>query len=384
MWAAMLRGGACYGDLHDYFVKVVFSYGAAYTPEDTYTSVRFGLAEAVDAGSRACTPGSTTSRPRPTRGRRSRRCGSPGCAAASRTGRRAIPRLKLVRKGSETLDFDDILRLRDEEFASARADPPRHRLPGHEFSREHIWKKEFAWGREHGLPITAHCMMTATISRTVARFDLPPGGRPRPGSPARPLHPGQRGGDPLARRHLDAGLDLDPVGAAVRHGHPADAGDDAGGVAVSLSLDTMAASDNSDMFNAMRITMGIERARPTTARSTSRAGAAPGHVRGRGDPRAERVGQLREGWRADVILLRADDLNMAPTQRPRRPGRARRTAANVDTVFIDGVLRKRHGEMIGVDRRALVDDVTQAMADLNARVGVRRCTDSQRKSPAAA
>ena len=41
----------------------------------------------------------------------------------------------------------------------------------------------------------------------------------------------------------------------------------------------------------------------------------------------------------------------------------------VDTVFIDGVPRKRAGDFVGVDRRALVDDVTQAMADLNARVG---------------
>ena len=42
---------------------------------------------------------------------------------------------------------------------------------------------------------------------------------------------------------------------------------------------------------------------------------------------------------------------------------------NVDTVFIDGVLRKRAGELVGLDRRALVDDVTQAMSDLNTRVG---------------
>src|SRR5262245_23646479 len=50
MWGAMLRGCACYGDLSTYFHDVVFTYGANYTPEDTYASVRFGLAEAVDAG----------------------------------------------------------------------------------------------------------------------------------------------------------------------------------------------------------------------------------------------------------------------------------------------------------------------------------------------
>src|SRR3990170_2946196 len=42
MWGAMLRGCACYGDLGTYFRDVVFTYGANFTPEDTYASVRFG------------------------------------------------------------------------------------------------------------------------------------------------------------------------------------------------------------------------------------------------------------------------------------------------------------------------------------------------------
>ena len=94
MWAAMLRGGACYGDLHDYFVKVVFSYGAAYTPEDTYTSVRFGLAEAVSSGITSMhawehniqTPAHARAALQAMR--------SQVFAAASGTGRRAIPRLE--------------------------------------------------------------------------------------------------------------------------------------------------------------------------------------------------------------------------------------------------------------------------------------------------
>jgi len=50
MWAAMLRGCACYGDLGTYFHDVVFTYGANFTPDDTYTSIRLGLAEAIDSG----------------------------------------------------------------------------------------------------------------------------------------------------------------------------------------------------------------------------------------------------------------------------------------------------------------------------------------------
>lgn len=48
--AAVLRGCACYGHLGTYFHDVVFTYGANFTPQDTYTSVRFGLAEAIDSG----------------------------------------------------------------------------------------------------------------------------------------------------------------------------------------------------------------------------------------------------------------------------------------------------------------------------------------------
>ena len=143
------------------------------------------------------------------------------------------------------------------------------------------------------------------------------------------------------------------------------------GVPVCLSLDTMAASDNSDMFNAMRITMGIERARADDGKvyqpqqvlrqATSEAAAILG---------LEQVGQLREGWRADVILLRADDLNMAPLNVLDGQVVLAAQPSNVDTVFIDGMPRKRHGEMIGVDTRALVRDATRAVEALKERVGV--------------
>src|SRR5947209_3910427 len=49
-WGSILRGGACYGDLSAYFATNVFTYGAAFTPDDNYTSIRFGMAEAVDSG----------------------------------------------------------------------------------------------------------------------------------------------------------------------------------------------------------------------------------------------------------------------------------------------------------------------------------------------
>jgi cytosine/adenosine deaminase-related metal-dependent hydrolase len=73
---------------------------------------------------------------------------------------------------------------------------------------------------------------------------------------------------------------------------------------------------------------------------------------------------------ADVLLLRADDLNMAPLNVLDGQVVLAAQPSNVDTVFIDGVLRKQHGELVGLDRKALVREVTDAVADLRGRVDV--------------
>jgi 5-methylthioadenosine/S-adenosylhomocysteine deaminase len=373
MWAAMLRGGACYGDLHDYFVKVVFAHGAAYTPEDTYTSVRFGLAESVSSGITGLhawehniqTPEHARAALQAMRESGLRGRFSYGPSSNPEAG-------SSFAQGSETIDFEDILRLRDEQFA----EPGRIHLGiacrGHEFSREHIWKEEFAWARERGLPITVHCMMT--------RGDLENGRAVSIYRQEDVLGPDMllvhciQVNDEEIRWLADSrtpvsisilsemrcGMGLPPTLAMVDAGVP-----------VCLSLDTMAASDNSDMFNVMRVTMGIERARAGDGKvyqpqqvlrqATSEAAAILGF---------DQVGQLREGWRADVILLRADDLNMAPINVLDGQVVLAAQPSNVDTVFIDGILRKQHGELIGVDPKALVRDATRAVEALKERVGV--------------
>ena len=89
MWGAMLRGCACYGDLGTYFHDVVFTYGANYTPEDTYASARFGLAEAVDAGITTLHAWEHNLQTRRTPRQRSLPCVSRACAAVSPTASRA-------------------------------------------------------------------------------------------------------------------------------------------------------------------------------------------------------------------------------------------------------------------------------------------------------
>jgi cytosine/adenosine deaminase-related metal-dependent hydrolase len=160
--------------------------------------------------------------------------------------------------------------------------------------------------------------------------------------------------------NLRCGMGLPPVLAMTR-----------AGVAVALSMDTMGASDNSDMFAAMRVTLGIERAKADDGSAfqpsevlhqATGAGAA---YLGLG----EMTGVLRKGALADLILIRATDLNMAPLNVPDAQVVLCAQPANVDTVFIDGELRKRSGELIGLDRRQLVSEATAAMDALKERVG---------------
>ncbi len=373
VWGSMLRGGACYGDVTDYFAKVVFSYGAAFTPEDTYTSARLGLAEAVAAGITTVhawehniqTPeharaGVRALREAGVRGRFSYGSSSDVHAPSS-----------FVR-GDGTLDFDDILRLREEEFSEPGLLDLGIACRGVEFSQPQVWQEEFAWARRHGLPITSHSMMTPrdmANGRSVSIYHE----HGVLGADLLLVHCIQANADEirwLADSHtpvsisimsnLRCGMGLPPTLAMLR-----------AGVDVVLSLDTMAASDNSDMFAAMRVTMGIERARfpeeppyqPRDVLHQATAGAAAALGLG------QVTGALRPGLKADVILLRATDLNLAPLNVLDGQVVLCAQPSNVDTVFIDGTLRKRGGELVDVDEAALVRDAEAAMAGLRERVG---------------
>src|SRR3954466_14671628 len=90
------------------------------------------------------------------------------------------------------------------------------------------------------------------------------------------------------------------------------------GVPLCLSVDTMAASDNSDFFAVLRPTICVPRGRHENA-TVSQPGQVLLHgtldgarAMGLGDV----TGSLTPGKRADVIVLRGGDLNLAPLNVP--------------------------------------------------------------------
>lgn len=59
-----------------------------------------------------------------------------------------------------------------------------------------------------------------------------------------------------------------------------------------------------------------------------------------------RVGTLAPGMRADITMLRARDLNIFPVNDPIYTIVEQASPKNVDTVMIDGIVRKRHGKLL--------------------------------------
>jgi len=81
------------------------------------------------------------------------------------------------------------------------------------------------------------------------------------------------------------------------------------------------------------------------------------------------TGSLTPGKRADIILLRADDLNLVPGGFVDGMVARSARAHNVDTVIIDGRVMKRGGEVVGLDVGQITENVAKAAYDARQKIG---------------
>ena len=116
------------------------------------------------------------------------------------------------------------------------------------------------------------------------------------------------------------------------------------GLKVSLAMDTPAvAGVSGDMFQAMRLMMDTQFVRSRDPMSvTARQVLEMATVNGAFDLGiADRTGSLTPGKRADLILVRTTDLNMAPLGDPVQAIVRSAQPHNVDAVIIDGAIPSR-------------------------------------------
>jgi 5-methylthioadenosine/S-adenosylhomocysteine deaminase len=369
-WEAAIRGCAPNATLDDYFVEVLDTFAPVYRPEDVHASNVAGSLECLNAGITTLVDWSHINN-------------TPDHPDAAVTGLQATGIRALYAYGSANTSLadywfdsklvipgDDVRRIRDTYFASDDGLLTlglATRGPG--FCQEDVVRSEWGLARELGIPITVHVAM----GRLAGRFGM-----------IKQLNDmGLLGADTTYVHccHFsdeewqlvkDSGgtISIAPqVELQMGHGWPPTLKSIELDLRPSLSIDVVTTVPG-DMFTQMRAAFAADRARVheaayepneqvpkdcLTAEQILRAATIDGaYVAGLED----RTGSLTPGKQADVVVIDATSLAVAPVIDPVAAVVLSADVSNVETVLVGGAARKRDGE--------LVADVDKARADVQA------------------
>jgi cytosine/adenosine deaminase-related metal-dependent hydrolase len=137
------------------------------------------------------------------------------------------------------------------------------------------------------------------------------------------------------------------------------------GCHVGLGIDITSNNAN-DMFNQMRLLLQAER-----ARNNEELGAIPVSIKRRslealrmgtlGGAEAlgidHLVGSITPGKRADLIMVRCDDINVVPAVDPVGVLMFNANASNIDLTMINGTILKKNGKLVHADWSKLREEV---------------------------
>jgi len=145
------------------------------------------------------------------------------------------------------------------------------------------------------------------------------------------------------------------------HGHPITGRLLQLGKAPSLGVDLESVMGG-DMLTQARMALGMQRSLdnlayrqahgtiPSTTTVSTRQALQWVTVEGaRMLGQLDRIGTLVAGKQADLVLIRADMLNMMPVHDPVNTVVMQTTLANIDSVMVAGRWKKRHGQLLDVD-----------------------------------
>jgi cytosine/adenosine deaminase-related metal-dependent hydrolase len=145
------------------------------------------------------------------------------------------------------------------------------------------------------------------------------------------------------------------------HGHPLTGRLRQFGRAPSLGVDLESVLSG-DMLTQARIALGIQRSLdnvayreargtiPPTSTITTREALSWVTIEGaRMLQQQDRIGSLAPGKQADLVVIRATDLNMQPVHDAVSSVVMHTSLANIDSVMVAGRWKKRDGRLVGVD-----------------------------------
>ncbi|HEY8112793.1 MAG TPA: amidohydrolase family protein [Actinomycetes bacterium] len=368
-WEAAIRGCAPNATLDDYFVEVLDTFAPAYRAADVYASNLAGSLECLNAGITTLVDWSHINNTPEHADAAIRGLQETGIRAQYAYGSANTSLSDYWFESKIAIPAEDVRRVRETYFSSddgLLTMGLATRGPG--FCVEDVVRAEWSLARELGIPITVHVAMGRVAGRFGMIKQLSDYGLLGPDTTY--IHccyfseeewrlVAESGGSISIAPQVEVqmGHGWPPVMKAIEYGLPP-----------SLSIDVVTTAPG-DMFTEMRSAFGTERARVNaecwqadtpvpdtmlTARQMLEMATINGaRVAGLDD----RTGSLTPGKRADVALIDARALNVAPVIDPVAAVTLCADVSNVETVMVDGQIRKRDGKLVGdVDRaRNLVE-----------------------------
>jgi cytosine/adenosine deaminase-related metal-dependent hydrolase len=163
---------------------------------------------------------------------------------------------------------------------------------------------------------------------------------------------------------------------------------DAGGKA-GLGIDIVS-NNSADMFTQVRLCIQVQRALENDA--LEKKGLAPKVIRRTvrdyleaatiGGARAigleSRTGSLTPGKAADLIMIRADTVNMVPVVDPLSSVSFCANVGDVDTVMVSGKILKKDGRLLGVDWPGTADRLRESSERIR-RLGAAKGFESPKR-----
>jgi 5-methylthioadenosine/S-adenosylhomocysteine deaminase len=368
LWGSFARGIVADGEF-DYF-PVMSRLGPVMTPEDAYNSAKLAIAEAINSGlttihdwSHNIISGAYADADL----RALRDC---GIRARFSYGYSR----NLQQKPKETVDFNDIARVKREWFGSSndRLLTMGFASRGAGDTPPEVYRKEWEFARSQGLPITQHAGRSLAEIKRFRRIEMLYKDKLL-GPDVQLIHTYSASAEERAMiAETKSHVSIAPFTASrLASGLPYLGDLLKRGVQCSLSVDTTTVGGNADMFSIMRLMLQLNHLRSMDVLEVQpRRILELATLDGAKDLGiADRVGSLTPGKRADLILVRTNDLNVAPFNNPALLLVQQAQPYNVDTVVIDGRILKHKGDLVALDADEVIRKAAESFTAARKRAG---------------
>ena len=368
LWGSFARGIVADGDF-DYF-PVMSRLGPVMTPDDAYNSAKLGIAEAINSGLTTIHDWSHNIISGAYADADLRALRDVGIRARFSYGYSR----NLQLKPKETADFNDIARVKREWFG-----PSNDGLFTMGFASRgagdtppETYRKEWEFARSIGLPITQHAGRSLAEIKRFRRIEILYKDKLL-GPDVQLIHTYSASAEERAMiAETKSHVSIAPFTASrLASGLPYLGDLLKRGVQCSLSVDTTTVGGNADMFSIMRLMLQLNHLRSMDVMEVQpRRILELATLDGAKDLGiADRVGSLTPGKRADLILVRTNDLNVAPFLNPALLLVQQANPYNVDTVVVDGRILKHKGELVALDAEEVIRKAAESFHAARKRAG---------------